>query len=254
MSNGMGRCGAGAGTCVAALPDPNGRLRARLGPGSESPAHRTCMRVTRIGGSAVRSNVVLIDFENVQPASMQALEHEHYRVVVFVGATQVRLPFEIVSAIQRMGDRAEYVRISGTGPNALDFHIAFYIGQFAAQDPTAAFNIISKDAGFDPLIRHLKTKHIFAARTASIEEMLRVKPSGKKASEERARVFVELLRQPKSTRPRSDKTLARAIATFFGKQELTDAEVSAVVAAIQKAGHANIVEGKVTYSLGPSPI
>src|SRR5450759_3842883 len=126
MSNGMGRCGAGAGTCVAALPDPNGRLRARLGPGSESPAHRTCMRVTRIGGSAVRSNVVLIDFENVQPASLQALEHERYRVVVFVGATQVRLPFEIVSAIQRMGDRAEYVRISGTGPNALDFHIAFY--------------------------------------------------------------------------------------------------------------------------------
>jgi hypothetical protein len=202
----------------------------------------------------VRSNVVLIDFENVQPASLKALEQEHYRVVVFVGATQAKLPFEIVSAIQRMGDRAEYVRISGIGPNALDFHIAFYIGQYAAQDPTAFFHIISKDAGFDPLILHLKTKHIYSARSESVEAMPQITVNPKKASEDRARVFVELLRQPKSTKPRSDKTLGRAIAAFFGKQKLTEPEVSAVIAAMQKAGHAKIVEGKVTYSLGASPI
>ena len=202
----------------------------------------------------MRSNVVLIDLENVQPATLQALECEHYRVVVFVGAAQMKLPFEIVNAVQRMGERAEYVRISGTGPNALDFHIAFYIGQFAAQDPTAFFHIISKDAGFDPLIRHLKTKHIFCARSVSIEEMPLVKTDGKAVSEGRARMFVESLRQPKSTKPRSDKTLGRALAAFFGKQKLSDAEVAAVVAAMQKAGHASIVEGKVTYSLGPSPV
>ena len=50
-----------------------------------------------------------------------------------------------------------YVKISGTGPNALDFHIAFYIGQFAEKDPGANFYIVSQDAGFDPLLNHLKT-------------------------------------------------------------------------------------------------
>jgi hypothetical protein len=202
----------------------------------------------------VRSHVVLIDFENVQPATLEVLEPEHYRLVVFVGATQTKLPFDMVSAIQRMGDRAEYVRISGTGPNALDFHIAYYVGRFAVEDPTAFFQIISKDTGFDPLIRHLKTQHISVARSASIGAKLPARPGGKTVSEDRARVFAESLRQPKSTRPRSDKTLGRSIAAFFGKQKLTEAEVSAVVAAMLKAGHASIAEGKVTYSLGPASI
>ena len=40
----------------------------------------------------MRSNVVLIDFESVQPGSLEALEKDHYRVVIFVGATQAKLP------------------------------------------------------------------------------------------------------------------------------------------------------------------
>jgi hypothetical protein len=198
----------------------------------------------------LRTNVVLIDFESVQPDSLDALQQDHYRVVIFVGATQARLPFEIVSAVQRMGDRAEYVKISGAGPNALDFHIAFYIGQMAAQDPTAFFHIISKDTGFDPLIRHLKSRHIFAVRSGSIEEMPHVKVSPKKSAQEQSRAFAESLRQPKSTKPRTEKTLRSAIATFFQKQRLTDAEVRAVVGALQSAGYAKIADGKVTYTLG----
>lgn len=197
----------------------------------------------------MRTNYVLIDFESVQPASLSALEHDLYRVIVFVGATQARLPFEVVSATQRMGERAQYVKMSGSGPNALDFHIAFYIGELAAQDPTAFFHIISKDTGFDPLVRHLKGRHIFAARSASIEEMPQVRVSPKKTAQERARAFAESLRQPKSTKPRTDKTLARHIATYFQKQQPSDEEVAAVVAAMQKAGYLAINAGKVTYTL-----
>lgn len=198
----------------------------------------------------MRTNIVLIDFESVQPSSISALEQDHYRVIVFVGATQAKLPFEVVSAIQRMGERAEYVKISGAGPNALDFHIAYYIGKLAAQDPTAFFHVISKDSGFDPLIRYLKTQHIFAARSATIDDIPRVKAAGNQPAAERARVFVAQLRQPKSTKPRTDKTLSRSIATFFMKQKLTDADVAAVVASMQKSGHVRVVDGKVAYSLG----
>ena len=198
----------------------------------------------------MRTNIVLIDFESVQPASIAALEEDHYRVVVFVGATQAKLPFDMVSAIQRMGDRAEYVKISGAGPNALDFHIAYYIGKLAAQEPTAFFHVISKDTGFDPLIRYLKTQHIFASRSATIDDIPLVKAAGNQSAAERARVFVAQLRQPKSTKPRTDKTLSRSIATFFLKQKLTDADVAAVVASMQKSGHVRVVDGKVAYSLG----
>jgi hypothetical protein len=197
----------------------------------------------------VRTNVVLIDFESVQPASLDALVAEHYRVFVFVGATQAKLPFDIVSAIQRMGERAEYVKIAGSGPNALDFHIAFYIGQIAANDPTAFFHVISKDTGFDPLIKHLKARHIFAARSASIEEMPHVKISAGQAASERARVFAQSLRQPKATKPRTGKSLARHIQTYFAKQRPSEAEVSGVIDDLQSSGVIAISDGKVSYSL-----
>ena len=197
----------------------------------------------------MRTNYVLIDFESVQPTSLAALEQDHYHVIVFVGATQAKLPFEVVSAIQRMGDRAQYVKLSGAGPNALDFHIAFYIGELAAQDATAFFHIISKDTGFDPLIKHLKARHIFSARSESIEQMPLIKVSPKKAAEERARVFTELLRQPKSTKPRTEASLRKHIAAHFPKQQMTADEIDAIVAAMKSAGHIKIVDGKVTYLL-----
>ncbi len=56
----------------------------------------------------MRRNVIFIDFESVQPAQLAALDHEHFKVIVFVGANQARIPFEIVDALQRMGGRAEY--------------------------------------------------------------------------------------------------------------------------------------------------
>ena len=75
----------------------------------------------------LRTNYVLIDFENIQPKSLAALEQDHFKVFVFVGASQAKLPFEVVNSVQRMGIKAEYVQISGNGPNALDLHIAYYI-------------------------------------------------------------------------------------------------------------------------------
>jgi len=89
-------------------------------------------------------NYILIDFENVQPKELSDLNAEHFRIIVFAGASQ-KVPIPLAKALQPMGSRAEYIQISGNGPNALDFHIAFYIGWFAKQDKTAQFYIISKD-------------------------------------------------------------------------------------------------------------
>lgn len=105
-----------------------------------------------------KTNYVLIDFENVQPESLGQLDHDYFKLLVFVGASQGKVPYDMAASLHRFGDRMEYIKISGNGSNALDFHIAYYIGRFAAADPTAYFHIISKDAGFDPLIQHLRAK------------------------------------------------------------------------------------------------
>lgn len=195
----------------------------------------------------MRINFVLIDFESVQPESLAALEHDHFKVIVFVGASQEKVSFEIAAALQRIGSNAEYVKISGNGKNALDFHIAFYIGQLAAQHPTAYFHIISRDTGFEPLIQHLKSKKIFSARSPNITEIPLIKASSIKAPDERAHLVIAKLQQPKATRPRTIRTLTSAIAAFFQKQ-LTDVEVAAVIDAMQKVGFISVTDGKVSYA------
>ena len=85
----------------------------------------------------MRTNFVLIDSENVKPENIQRLKHEHFRVVVFVGANLTRLDFPIVNAVQSLGSNGSYVQISNHGPNALDFQIAYYIGKLSAAHPDA---------------------------------------------------------------------------------------------------------------------
>lgn len=128
-------------------------------------------------GANLNTNIILIDFESVQPESLEALGHHQFKVMIFIGASQTKVPFEIATALQQMGSKAEYIKISGNGKNALDFHIAFAIGQLSIKDPTACFHIISKDGGFDPLIQHLKSKKISTARWSKIEDIPLLKKS-----------------------------------------------------------------------------
>jgi hypothetical protein len=146
-----------------------------------------------------------------------------------------------------MGANASYVEISGNGKNALDFHICFYIGQLVAQDPTSYFHVISKDGGFDPLLQHLKSKKILCSRSSSIDDIPLVKAGNRKSAGERAQLCIEKLQQPKATRPRAVKTLSSAIANYFQKQ-ITDAEIEAVIAAMQKSGFISVDGTKVSYT------
>ncbi|WP_455232074.1 PIN domain-containing protein [Geopseudomonas aromaticivorans] len=119
----------------------------------------------------MRTNYVLIDLENVCPEHMELLLKLDFRVKVFVGSNQTKLPFELVTAMQALGERGEYIKIHGNGPNALDFHIAFYMGELAAKDEGCFFHVLSRDTGFDPLIAHLKHRKIFAKRSERIEDI-----------------------------------------------------------------------------------
>ncbi|MFA0465716.1 PIN domain-containing protein [Vibrio breoganii] len=46
-----------------------------------------------------------------------------------------------MSALQEMGNRAEYIKISSHSSNAQYFHMAFYIGKIAASEPDSYFYI-----------------------------------------------------------------------------------------------------------------
>ncbi|MFN3372056.1 MAG: PIN domain-containing protein [Chloroflexus sp.] len=116
-------------------------------------------------------NYIFIDYENVQPNLAAITNLSFVRVITFVGANQKHIPFEFADAMQRLGNRAMYVKIGASGTNALDFHIAFYLGILVKRGANAYFHIVSNDTGFDPLIQHLREKRLKVYRSASIDDL-----------------------------------------------------------------------------------
>lgn len=110
-----------------------------------------------------RLHYILIDHENVQPADLAGLGAQDACVWVFTG-TQQKVAISLIEAVQALGERGRFVRISGAGKNALDFHIAYYLGHFVARDPQAKFLIVAADGGYDPLIAHLNAQGVEAKR------------------------------------------------------------------------------------------
>ena len=194
----------------------------------------------------MKNNYILIDYENVQPKNLAILNGHPVKVIVFVGANQAKVPFDLASALQALGDNAEYVKIGGNGSNALDFHIAFYIGQLAERDPDAYFHIISKDTGFDPLIKHLKENKIFSQREKDLSEIPFLRMSNVASSEEKISAIVKSLAARGHARPRKIKTLANTINALFMKT-LEESELMSLIEKLCKQQYVVIESGNVSY-------
>jgi hypothetical protein len=196
----------------------------------------------------LRVNYVLIDYESVQPEALSVLHEDHFRLIVFVGATQAKIAFETAAALQRMGERASYIKIAGSGPNALDFHIAFYIGQLSLQDPNSYFHVISKDTGFDPLLQHLKARKILAARWRDVTEIPLLKVSNGKSQSEKLAAVVAHLQLRGSAKPRKVQTLSNTINALFQNQ-LPEEELALLIDELKAQALISVNDTNVSYSL-----
>lgn len=81
------------------------------------------------------------------------------------------MPINLVEQIQLLAGNVVFINMNGSGKNALDFHIAFYLGNLTAVNPELYYHIVSADSGFDPLINHLKDKGIKISRVASLGKL-----------------------------------------------------------------------------------
>lgn len=196
----------------------------------------------------MRTNYVLIDYENVQPNNLSLLVGDHFRIKVFVGQAQANLPFALAAAMQAFGERGEYVKISGQGRDALDFHIAYYIGRISATEKDVFFHIISKDTGFDPLITHLKESSIFAKRSASLDAIPILRGLSEATRDEQVDAVVLKLKGMEKNKPQRDRRLRAMISAWFGNK-LEEKDLERIVAGLCKRHIVTIEEGKVRYTL-----
>src|SRR6266550_7656953 len=116
-------------------------------------------------------SVLLVDYENIGKIDLGAIP-AGVRVPFFFGASKRSVPTEFLKAAVKLGERFVQIDIEGQGKNALDFHIAFYLGEYLARSPQSPCVILSRDKGFDPLIKHLVKRGFAVRRANSIAEAL----------------------------------------------------------------------------------
>jgi hypothetical protein len=117
--------------------------------------------------------LLLVDLENKHKVDLSLLD-ESYRAIIFVGANQNPPRASKKPATAHRFSRVDFLKVSGSGKNALDFHIAFELGRTFETAPDTECFVLSGDKGFDPLLNYLKISGVQCRRIESIEELLPV--------------------------------------------------------------------------------
>lgn len=118
----------------------------------------------------VTKKLLLVDLENKQKVDLSLLD-ESFRAVVFVGAKQNPPKASRKPATAHRFSRVDFLKISGAGKNALDFHIAFELGRTFETAPDTECFVLSGDKGFDPLLNHLNNNGMSCRRIESLAEL-----------------------------------------------------------------------------------
>jgi hypothetical protein len=171
------------------------------------------------------ATILFIDYENVTQVKLSSLQQPNLKIFIFVGCAQAKIPFELVREAHQLGASVEWIGVEGTGPNALDFHIVFYLGQISLQAPASNYIILSRDRGFDPLIQHLAKLGISCRRIERLELLSGesdLTPSQDFLSEV---ALAKLAAVAAKSRPKKRSTLYTYIKSILTKYHPSDAEI-----------------------------
>lgn len=224
-------------------------------------------------------NHVFVDFENVHQVDLTLIGAKGVSFTLMVGPKQTKLDTDLVERLMEHSASVQLVKLKSSAKNAVDFALAYYLGRAALADPTAYFHIIAKDAGYDPLIDHLREQSIDVRRHPSCADLtfslpgkatpvsepatkktaakkVAKKAAAKKTAHKKAakneassieawteRVVTNFRDHPKA-RPARRKTLLTKVADLI-KNPVDGAEVLSVIARLETAGHLTFNEKDV---------
>jgi hypothetical protein len=186
---------------------------------------------------------LFVDLENIQKIDLSQVPAD-VRVMIFYGVTQKKLPEALVVQAQPFGVRLKWIKISGQGPNALDFHIAYYLGQELTKSPTLKCAILSRDTGFDPLVRHLQALSHTCQRVSSLKDAF---PAPKRAAQTDHFTRLLVLLKKEKAPPIKPKSLAGKVKSWF--PNLAESERLVLIQRLFKESRVHESKNLLTYAL-----
>ena len=204
-------------------------------------------------------NHVFVDFENVSECDLTLIGTRLASFTFLLGARQTKLNTTLVEKLLAHAACVELIRLTSSGKDALDLALSYYLGRKVLTDPTAYFHIISKDKGYDPLVEHLRNRHIHARRHDDFSSLTfsykpREKPTAalvEKAAEEvdELKLILERLRKSANNRPKKKATLLSHLKSMLGK-DATDADAAQMLEKLCRTSHLRLGDkGAIHYHL-----
>jgi hypothetical protein len=202
-------------------------------------------------------NHVFVDYENVHEVDLALIGAKSVNLTLMLGPRQTKLDTPLVEKLLEHAATVQIVRLASSAKNALDFALAYYLGRAVLADPTGHFHIVSGDTGFDPLIEHLRSRHIHAERhddfaplttpaPASAPVPSPTKPQSAPPEDLLAQAIAHL-RKNVTSRPKRKKTLVSHLRARFDKTATDDAMLD-LINRLRHAGHISIGDkDAITY-------
>ena len=195
--------------------------------------------------------IILVDFENIQKFDFDNIDTTNTNIAIFVGKSQNKIPFSLVEKAQSFGDRLIWVKIAGDGKNNLDFHLAFELGRLCERmDKDVELIILSKDSGYDSLIRYvnelgIKTRRI--ANPAELSDSKKQLPS----SNFTKYIVNNLNKIDGQKRPRTLRTLKKHIESLL-REKAGPAEIDAILEEMFISGLLSEINNRLKYTFDTS--
>jgi hypothetical protein len=130
-------------------------------------------------------NHIFVDYENTRTIDASVLTLERTTFTILLGPQNTKFDITVVEQLIARAGSVEIVRLEKVGKNAVDFALAYYLGRKVAGDSGAYFHIVSKDRDYEPLVEHLKARHVhirqhkdFATLATAIMPKAKTAPTG----------------------------------------------------------------------------
>jgi hypothetical protein len=201
------------------------------------------------------NEIIFVDFENFTKI-IDRMKKADAKIIVLVGF-QAKKPFNFAKDLLDSVSSVELLKVKGTGKNALDFFIAYYLGVYTSRNKELKFTICSNDTGYDPLIKHLSENGISIERLKidNGQEIIENKSTSKyqkqpdlfKTNKDYKKAFDIIKNMPTEKRPGKIMKLEAHLKSVF-KNNFDAEEINKIIDEFKRKKYIVIDGEKIIYN------